>query len=72
MTDFMWQYQGEVDGDKLLLHTQGPDPSQSGKMLKAVDTWEFVGDDKLILTGQMEMAEGEMTTMVKVTCTRRK
>lgn len=72
MSNFMWKYEGTVEGNKLVFHSEGPDPSTPGKMIKAVDTWEFKGKDQVILTGQMEGPDGKIFTMVKVTCTRKK
>ena len=68
----MWKYEGTVDGNRLVLNSEGPIPSKPDKMIKAVDTWEFKGKDQVVLTGEMQGPDGKMVTMVKVTCTRKK
>lgn len=72
MSEFMWKYTGVVDGDKLVLDSEGPSPTDPAKMVKARDTWEFKGKDQILLTGEMEGPDGKMMTGVKVTCTRKK
>lgn len=72
MSEFLWQYEGIVEGNKLVLDSEGPNPAEPGKMMKARDTWEFKGKDQILLTGEMEGPDGKMVTGVKVTCTRRK
>jgi len=66
-----WQYEGIVEGNKLLLNSEGPNPAEPGKMMKARDTWEFKGKDRILLTGEMEGPDGKMTTGVRVVCKRR-
>ncbi len=72
LSDFLWQYEGVVEGNKLVLNSQGPNPADPEKMMKARDTWEFKGNDQLILTGEMEGPDDKLMTMMKVTCTRKK
>jgi hypothetical protein len=72
MSDFMWKYEGTVNGNKLVLHSEGPMPSDPSKPMKTIDTWEFKGADQVVLTGEMLGPDGKMSTMVKVTCTRKK
>jgi hypothetical protein len=72
MSEFLWQYEGTVAGNKLMLDSEGPMPHEPDKMFKARDTWEFKGKDQVVLTGEMQGRDGKMTPMVKVTCTRKK
>ncbi len=72
MSEFLWRYEGTVDGDKLVLNSEGPNPADPGKMIKARDTWEFKSPDLIVLTGQMEGPDGKMTTMMTATCTRQR
>lgn len=68
---FLWQYEGIVDGHKLVLDSEGPNPAEPGKMIKWRDTWEFKGKDQVVLTGEMQGPDGKMMTMVKITCSRK-
>ena len=71
MSDFLWHYEGTVEGDKLVLNSEGPDPSAPGKMMKARDTWHFKSKDMLVITGQMEGPDGKWLTMMTATCKRK-
>ena len=72
MSDFLWRYDGVVEGDKLVLNSEGPIPGEPGKMIKSRDTWEFKGNDQVILTGEVQGPDGKMVPMMKATCTRKK
>lgn len=72
MSPFLWHYDGVAEGSKLLMNSEGPNPAEPDKMVKARDTWEFKGDDLILLTGQMEGPDGKMITMMKATCRRKK
>lgn len=72
MSPFMWKYEGKVDGNKLIFLSQGPDPTDPKKRIKARDTWEFKSDDLILLTGEMENAEGKLVAIMKSTCRRKK
>jgi hypothetical protein len=72
MSDFLWHYEGIVDGNKLVLNSEGPSPADPGKMIKARDTWEFRSKDQVILTGEMQGPDGKMFMMMRATCTRKK
>jgi hypothetical protein len=72
MSAFLWKYEGIVDGDKLIFDSEGPHPAGPDKMIKARDTWEFKGEDLILLTGEMEGPDGKMITAMKATCTRKK
>ena len=70
--DFLWQYEGVVKGTKLVLDTEGPNPAEPGKRIKARDTWDFKGKDELILTSEMQGPDGKMTMFMRATCVRKK
>lgn len=72
MSAFLWKYEGIADGDKLILNSEGPNPSDPDKMIKARDTWEFKNKDLILLTGEMEGPEGKLMTVMKATCRRKK
>lgn len=71
MSPFLWKYEGKIDGNKLILGSEAPDPTDPNKMLKTLDTWEFKSDDLIVLTGQMEGEDGKMVTFMKSTCRRK-
>lgn len=72
MSEFLWHYEGVVDGNKLVLNSEGPSPAEPGKLVKARDTWEFRSQDLIVLTGQMEGPDGQLMTMMTATCRRTK
>jgi len=72
MQNHIWKYEGKVEGNKLILDSEGPCPSAPGKMMKARDTWEFKSKDQLVLTGEMEGDDGKMTKGMVATCNRKK
>ena len=72
MSDFLWHYEGVVDGNKLVLNSEGPNPGDPDKMIKGRDTWEFKGKDQVILTGEMQGPDGKMVMMMRATGTRKK
>jgi hypothetical protein len=72
MTDFLWRYDGVVEGDKLVLDSEGPIPGEPGILIKSRDTWEFKGKDQVVLTGEVQGPDGKMTPMMKATCIRKK
>ena len=71
MAPILWQYEGESDGDRLAVHTEGPHPALPGK-IKFRNTWEFKTKDLLVLTSEMEGPDGKMVTIMKSTCRRKK
>lgn len=72
MSAHLWRYEGTVDGNKLMMNTEGPHPADPDQMAKARDTWEFKGDDLILLTTQIEGPDGKMMTLMTGTCTRKK
>jgi hypothetical protein len=72
MSDFLWKYEGVVEGNKLMLDSEGPDPSDPAKMFKSRDTWEFKGKDQVLLTSEVQGPDGKMMMMMRATCTRKK
>jgi len=72
MSDFMWKHDGVVEGDKLVLDSEGPIPGEPGILIKSRDTWEFKGKDQVILTGEVQGPDGKMTPMMKATCIQKK
>ncbi|GAB5442023.1 MAG: DUF1579 domain-containing protein [Fuerstiella sp.] len=47
MVNHMWQYEGDAEGDKLVLNTEGPNYMTDGSMAKFRDVYEFVSDDEI-------------------------
>lgn len=71
MTGFMWKYDGEMVGNKLVLNSEGPSMDGSGKMVKARDSWEFRDDNTLVLTGEFEGEDGKMFKVMEATFKRK-
>ena len=55
-----------------MLNSKGPNPHEPDKMIEARDTWEFKGNDLLVVTGQMQGPDGKMTTVMTATGKRKK
>lgn len=71
MSPFLWKYEGRVDGNKLVLDSEGPDPADPKKMVKARDTWEFKSRDLIVLTGEWTGSDGKLVVLMKSTCRRK-
>jgi hypothetical protein len=71
MSPFLWKYEGKVDGNKLILDSEAPDPTDSKKMIRTRDTWEFKKDGTLVLTSRMEDADGKLWALMKSSCRRK-
>ena len=72
MSDFLWQYEGKADGDKLIFDSEGPSPTDPDKLIKFRDTWELKRKDQIVLTGEMEGPDGKLFAGMKSVCTRKK
>jgi hypothetical protein len=72
MSNYLWKYEGKVEGNKLIFNAEGPCPMKPGKLSKFRDTWEFKGKDQLVLTGEMEGDDGKMAKGMVATCTRKR
>ena len=71
MAPILWKYQGEADGNRLSLVSEGPHPALPGNF-KYRNTWEFKTKDLLVLTSEMEGPDGKTVTIMKSTCRRKK
>lgn len=60
MTDYMWNYEGNVDetGMILSLEATGPDMTQPGKMALYRDRYEFLSKDEIRITSSAQDADG--------------
>ncbi|MFL5330123.1 MAG: DUF1579 domain-containing protein [Gemmataceae bacterium] len=70
--DYLWTYDGKIDGKKLVLDAKGPSPMDPTKMIQFRDTWDFSTADKMVLTSEVAGPDGKMTKMMQATCTQRK
>lgn len=66
MFNHLWQYEGTVDesGKKLTLEAEGPNHMAGGKLTKFRDAYEFVADDRIIVTASMLGEDGEWVTFM--------
>jgi hypothetical protein len=72
MGEFLWTYDGKIEGKKLVLDAMGPSMSDPSKLIAYRDTWDFSTPDTLILTSEFTGPEGKLTPMMKATCTKKK
>jgi hypothetical protein len=74
MVNHLWHYEGTVDesGKKLTLEAEGPNHMAGGKLTKFRDAYEFVSDDKIIVTASMQGEDGEWVTFMTGEATRKK
>lgn len=74
MTGYLWRYEGALNetGTALILHTEGPCPKVKGRMLKFKEVIEFSDDDHKKMTSHVQGEDGNWTTAVVVTATRKK
>ena len=74
MTDFLWRYEGSVDetGKILTLAADGPSFTESGKLTKFQDIYEFKSADEITMTSKALGPDGEWVTFMTGTATRKK
>lgn len=70
MAPILWQYEGEANGNRLAVESEGPHPYLPGNH-KFRNTWEFKTADEVVLTSEMEGRDGKMTTILKSICQRK-
>ena len=70
MAPILWQYEGEADGNKLAVDSEGPHPSLPGDH-RFRNTWEFKTEDEVVVTSEMEGSDGKMITILESTCRRK-
>ena len=70
MMTYQWIYEGQVEGNALVLDTVGPSFTEEGKMAPYKDTITLVSDDERILTSQSRSADGKWVEFMKATYRR--
>jgi len=55
----LWIYEGDLDGDRLTLDTEGPSLTTEGQMGKYRDTIEFLSDDHRVMTSRFLGDDGQ-------------
>jgi hypothetical protein len=68
MMDHLWVYEGAVDvtGNKLTLHTEGPNMTAEGKTAKYKEVIEFKSDNHRVFTSHMLGEDGKWRTLMTV------
>ena len=68
MMSHLWVYEGAVDvtGNKLTLHTEGPNMAVEGKTAKYKEVIEFKGDNQRVFTSHMLGEDGKWQTLMTV------
>ena len=69
MMDYLWTYTGELVGDKLTLHTEGPAMSGKGNA-KYQEVVEFFGNDERTFTSSMQQPDGTWKEVMSMRATR--
>lgn len=54
----LWVYEGELEGDVLMLDSEGPSYTEEGKTARYRDSIEFVSDNHRIMTSRFQTADG--------------
>ena len=70
MSDFLWKYEGAIDGNKITLSADGPNMMDASKMNKYRDTYEFKTDDLIIAESLVLGEDGKWSTFMKGTIKR--
>ena len=60
----MWHYTGTVEGKTLTLNAEGPNFMAGGKMTKFRDIYEFVSEDEMKVSSQMQGDDGKWITFM--------
>lgn len=69
LNDFMWKYDGQVTGNKLVFEAEGPNYMVPGATMKFRDTYEFFADGKMRLKSE-SFADGKWSRFMSGTATR--
>ena len=74
MGSHLWKYEGELDeaASRLTLESEGPCPMEGGKIRTMRDVIEFQDDDARTLTSYVQGDDGQWTSFMKMTATRKK
>lgn len=74
VSDYMWQYEGEVNKErtKLTLNATGPDVNDPTKMAEYQDAFEFIDENTIKATSAMKGKDGKWTVFNAGIAKRRK
>jgi hypothetical protein len=72
MCDWLWKYEGTVDGKVLTLECEGPSPDDPKKLVKMRDVIEVKDKDTKVVTSSMLGADGKWVTFMTMTSKRKK
>lgn len=70
LNDYMWKYNGEATGNKLVFEAEGPSYLVPGESMRFRDTYEFAGEDKIRLKSEA-FNNGKWSTFMSGTATRK-
>ena len=65
MLTFLWVYDGRLEGNRLVLDTEGPRFTPEGGMARYIDTIELVDDDHRLLTSAQLGEDGKWTEFMR-------
>jgi hypothetical protein len=72
MMTHLWVYDGWIEGNSLVLESEGPDFVTEGKTAKYRDVTTFEGDDHRSMTSYAQTEDGEWKAFMTVHYQRRK
>jgi hypothetical protein len=72
MGDYLWTYDGRVEGNKLIFDAKGPSPTDPTKIIPYRDTWDFSTPNKMVLTSEMTGPDGKLKLMMRAAGVRKK
>lgn len=62
--DYEWPLKGKLEGERLTINSEGPDPSKPGATSKFRDIYEFKTADLILTTSEMQSADGKWETFM--------
>ena len=71
MSSHMWHYEGTVEGNTITLEAEGPNFMAGGKTALFRDIYEFISDDEIKATSQVQGEDGVWVTFSTGTAKRR-
>lgn len=72
MMNWLWRYEGRLEGDRLELESEGPDFGSPGRTKRYKDVIELLNDDERTLTGNVLGDDGTWQPMMTARYRRRR
>lgn len=72
MFNHLWHYRGTAEGNTLSLDAEGPSMAEPGKTAMYRDSYEFISDNEIRVTSQIEMEKDKWITFMTGVARRKK